>query len=1094
MLCATFPLWSQQVKTIKGRVTIAGTTDPLPGASVYIDQNIIGAQAGEGIVSNYSLGTTTDMDGKFEMKVPLGINAVACSFIGFENQKIDITNKSEILIEMVEIMSALNEVVVTGYQNIERRKLTAAVAKIDTKDIIQNSTSSIDQMLTGQLSGVQITTVSGAPGAPAKIRIRGTSSLNGTQDPLWVLDGMPLEGTDLPDMTDKSIDQLYNSAIAGINPNDIEDITILKDAAATAIYGARAANGVIVITTKKGKAGRMIVNLNTNVSVTARPDFNRLDLLNASEKVDLELAMAANPALTYRKDKGEVARILNRYNDYNKYQNGGFSAISPEAQSQINALRNNGTNWGNELYQTAINHNHSLSISGGNETANYYFSAGYYDEKGTTVGTGMDRLNITLKTDFQLTRKLNVGVSLYTNEQNQESFLTGTQAFTNPSRYSRTANPYLSIRNVDGSYTYDKDIDGFDDKQINYNIVEERNATQNNFKNRNINAVFDLKYSIMENLKLTSQFGMQYNYVQAEKIADQESYYSRSERYKSRRYKNKQEYFFLPLGGIIKNQNTNDNQWNWKNMLEYNLKLEEIHEIDLMVGSELRKTYNESVSTAGYGYDKRTLKTKPVLFPDEDAAKQFPLYLKNNAENSYVSAFATASYTFDNRYTAFGSVRYDGSNLFGVDPKYRYLPIWSVGGAWNLKNEKWLYNTNWLSALKLRASYGLQGNIDRNTSPKVLGELGLSTILPGYTEDNIDVSNPPNPYLRWEKTSTWNAGVEMSVLRNRINMEVEVYHRLSEDLISLRALPLEHGFPTTSINWGEVTNKGIEFYLTTHNIKSKDFKWSTTFNIAKNINKVGKLNIPEKQVSPSREGHSVNALFAIKTAGLDEQGYPLFWKNGEKVGVEDYFKLYSYWGIASTELSNEELRGLFTHVGSLDPKLSGGFINNFQYKDFSLNISSNFNLGQWVKETPFYNMSEMDRGQNTTQRIFDTWSANNTNAKYPAIVGADSYNGARELASQWMKNGTHPVNAFNNLDIWYKEINYLRINSIRLGYNLPQQLVSRWGLSSVKVTAETRNPFVFGTNYDGYFDPETFGNIYAQPIAKTYSLGLNVTF
>lgn len=308
---------------------------------------------------------------------------------------------------------------------------------------------------------------------------------------------------------------------------------------------------------------------------------------------------------------------------------------------------------------------------------------------------------------------------------------------------------------------------------------------------------------------------------------------------------------------------------------------------------------------------------------------------------------------------------------------------------------------------------------------------------------------------------------------------------------------MENGFPTTTLNWAEVSNKGFEVNLTTRNVQNRDFSWTTNFNISKNLNKVNKIHINENQATPSIEGHSVNSLFAIKTAGLDADGYPLFWKDGEKVSVKEYFQLEAMWGIpdlVNTTLSNQELRDLYTHVGSTDPKLSGGFINNFRYKNFSLNVSMSFNLKQWVKETPFYSMSEFDRGINTTSKVNQIWSPSNPGGKYPAIVGPYSYNGSRAEEYYWMAGSGKAINAFRDLDIWYKEISYLRISSIRLGYDIPEAFAKRIGIKGARVNVEARNPFVFGTNFDGYFDPETYGNIYAQPMQKSISVGLNVNF
>lgn len=1093
MLLLPFCLFAQDLRVIKGKVIDKSTGESLPGASVYIDKSTIATKTGEeGMIQSFTLGTTTDIDGNFELKVPKNLDVIFCSFISYETQKVSIKNKNYIEINLSDDSKSLSEVIVTGYQTIEKRKLTSSVAKVETKNIIQGGVSSIDQMLGGQLAGVQTTNISGAPGAPAKIRIRGTASLSGSQDPLWVLDGMPLEGTDLPDMSDKNIDQLVNSSIAGLNPNDIADITILKDAAATAIYGARAANGVIVITTKKGKKGRMSVNLNSNTSFVMKPNFDKLNLMNSNEKVDFELNMAKWDDLDdYRSDKGEVARILNKYSQLSAYRTGGFSSISQDAQNEINALRAINTNWGDELYQTSINQDHSLSISGGSDNVNYYFSAGYYNEKGTTIGTGLERLNLTMKADYQLLDNLNVGTSIYYSDKNQESYLTGTDSFTNPSRYSRTANPYLKIRDANGNFIYDKDIDGYEGRNIPFNFIEERENTSNDLKSKNFNAVFDLKWNILKELKLTSQLGVQSTTSNAEQYAGADSYYARKEREKSRYNKGGENFYYLPKGGIIKNYNTEESQWNFKNMLEYNLNIDDIHEIDVMVGNELRRTKYTRINTAGYGYDKQTLTTQSIIFRDANDAKKYPLYSKSFKENAYSSFFATLAYTYNKKYTFFGSVRMDGSDLFGVDPKYRYLPLWAASGSWRAKDEPWLENVEFLSDLKFRASYGLQGNIDKNTSPYIVGAIDYETLLPNNSERTIFVETPPNNKLRWEKTATWNGGFDLGLFKNIIRISSDFYHRKSTDLIGLKAIQLENGFSTTSLNWASVTNKGFEFNIETRNIYTEDFQWRTSLNISKNISNVDRIQIKNNDIYPSKEGYPVNAVFAYKTAGLDEQGFIQFEKDGKAVSASEFFG--EEWG--SSNLTEEEKRGLFTYIGNTDPEYTGGLINNFSYKNFTLNISCAFNINQLVKMQPFYGVETTDRGVNHTTQMNNVWSPDNKTGIFPRIIGYGTEGYSRASDYMIMSPGFVMQNdVFRDLDIWYKKMSYIRVSSIRLGYNLPTSLMKKCGISSARINVESRNPFVVASNYDGYFDPETYGSIYAQPIPKAFTLGLNVTF
>lgn len=1100
---------AQEKRTITGFVQDASDKSGLPGASVIVETQSVSTETGQkGIIESTSIGTMTDFDGNFTLEVPKETKAIRISFIGYASKLVYLTTKTQYNVALGTDENILNEVVITGYQTIEKRKLTSSVAQISMADIEQSGVASVDQMLAGQIAGVAVTTQTGAPGGPAKIRIRGTASLNGPQDPLWVIDGMPLEGNNVPNFDDKAnIDQLQNFSIAGLNPDDILDITVLKDASATAIYGARAANGVIVITTKKGKKGSMKVNFTANTFINERPQFSKLNLMNASEKVDFELMLAGRSDISnLRSGQGEIARILNRNNELDAYRAGGFNSLSPESQNAINRLRLVDTDWGKELYRPTFNQQYGLSLSGGGETSDYYFSLGYYNEEGTTIGTGFERYNITLKNNFQLNDKVTAGVALFGTQSKKTSFISDANASVNPANYSRNANPYLKPYNEDGSFQYDPDIDGINDSYIPFNFLEERQNTSYELVNQSLKAVFDLNYQILDDLKLTSQLGLQIENNDTEKYLGKETYNTRKFREGSKYYNSasKEFKYLVPEGGIIENFTDKYFQYNWKTQAMYNAIFNDIHEVDIMAGMEVRKEERKQIKSKGYGYDPLTLTTIDLTLPEGHSnsnKKLYETYKRTKGEDAYASFFATASYTYDRKYTVFGSVRYDGSNLFGVDPKYRYLPLWAISGSWLVSNEKFMENVDFINNFRLRASYGLQGNIDRTTSPFVIGEYSTSSILPGYPESTIQVTNLPNGTLRWEKTTNTNFGFDLGLFKNRIALEFDTYNRKSTDLIGLRALPFESGFEFTNMNWAQVTNKGYEISLTTRNIVTPSFSWSTTFNFAHNKSRVDRIQVNDGEYLPSREGHAVNSVFVLKTAGLDDKGNPLFWQNGDKVSAKEFFKLYDAWEdimpgyMVGSELNAEESRDLFTYAGDRDPKFTGGIINTFKINNFDFTISAAFNLKQMVTRTPSYNSALVDPGRNYTKDVLNMWTPLNTNGSLPAITGNDPYDGTDNwMLTKWFDYGGAPINYYNYLDIWTKETSYLRISSMRLGYTLPKAVLDKLRLDNVRFTVEGRNLFVFGTDYNGYFDPETYGNIYAQPIQRSFSLGLNVTF
>ncbi len=799
--------FSQKQTTITGQV-LDSDGKPIPGASVYVDKATIGEKSKvAGVIENTAIGTITDTQGKFTLSVPGGTTALRVSYLGYNSVLVNVINKTKLTISMVSNENNLGEVIVNGYTTTAKRKNTTSLAVVDYAQIRQAGVSGVDQMLEGQVAGVSVTSLSGGPGAAPKIRIRGTVSLNGSQDPLWVLDGIPLEGTNLPNVYDKeNINELRNLPIAGLNPDDIADITILKDAAATAIYGVRAANGVIVITTKKGKQGPVAINFSANTFFAERPDFDKLNLMNATEKVDFELGLASRADLTYRDNQGEVTRILNANNELENYRANGFSGLSTATQQAINSLRQNNTDWGKELFQTAVNQQYSLSLSGGNDQATYYFSGGYYNEKGTTIGTGMERYNMTLKTDYKVSSKLKFGAAIFAAKTDRNSFLSDVDASTSPTRYSRDVNPYKTIRNADGSFNYDGDIFGTNnlsgDVYIPFNVIEERENTRYTLFNKSVKSILSGDYQIFKDLTLHSELGLQFEETGNEKYSSANSYYGRKIRESTRYYNSstKKYEYFLPVGGIIQNQRTSFFQYNWKSTLNYRKVLNEKHEIEALAGTEFRKNNNENLFTRGFGYDERTLTNQNILFPNASQAtnSSFRTYQKELADHAFASFFGTLSYTYDRKYTVYGSMRYDGSDLFGVDPKYKYLPIYSFSGAWNASEEGFMKNVKWISNLRLRSSYGIQGNIDRNTSPFVVGTYGNTSILPGGTETTISVTSPPNDKLRWEKTSTFNAGLDLGIFNNVVQVTFDYYNRSSKDLIGTQELSLENGFEFTN--------------------------------------------------------------------------------------------------------------------------------------------------------------------------------------------------------------------------------------------------------------------------------------------------------
>lgn len=1083
VICSTV---SAADRVITGLVTDADTHEALIGVTVFVP-----AEALKKIGINTSVGVSTDIEGKFSIKVPEKIKQISLTYLGYEKKTILLTEESFYNIAIASASHMLGDVVVTGYQEIEKRKLTASITKIDISDEKVGSIQTLDQALLGQVPGVTSMVTSGQPGAPIKLRIRGTASMNGTQDPLWVLDGLPLEGTDIPSMEDlKDIDEIYSTSIAGINPSDIESITVLKDAAATAIYGARAANGVIVITTKKGRKGKPRVSFSTRLTYGLKPNIDRLNLLNSDEKVQLELDLLRTN-YTFRENKGGVARTLNSYGQINDYKNGGWDALSQDTQSAINALRGINTDWNDILFRNTFNQEYNVSVSGGGEDATYYTSLGFYDEKGNVTSVGTNRFNITSKMQYKFSDKFKVGASVFANRRKSTTYLTDNNGITNPVRYSRIANPYQQTYDADGNYIYDTDIQYFkDDATLDFNIFEERNNTSNERISKSVTAIFDIDYRPIEDLKFYTQVGLQSDDATTTKIALSNSYAMRVENQRATIMDANGKYVsFLPSGGVHKQTEAKLDQITWKGQAEYRKVVNASHEFEIMLGSELRRTWSKSLFAAGYGYDEKTLTTKPVDFPEgkaEEYGKYFPQYLLSNVENAFVSGYSTFSYTYDKRITLGGSVRFDGSDLYGVKNDSRYTPLYSVSGLWNISNESFMKDVTWIQGLGLRMSYGVQGNLDKSTSHFLKGKYFVGNVLPDNNEYYIDVTSLPNNRLKWEKTSNINAGLDFSILNDAISVTANYYKRMSSDLLGLKKLPLESGFEYTTVNWAKLNNEGFEISLMTRNIQTKEFSWFTNFNLGYNKNTIKRVTTAENEIIPSyKVGYPVDAVFALPYAGLDDEGYPLFYNaDGEKVTAKELFKLEQRGNSVTIGLTAEEQRNLFKYMGPATAPYSGGFMNTFRYRAFELGVNCIFNWGHYVRTDASYSITSYDRGLNSNRDILSRWTADNTNTRFPALISNDKRVAEYNFYSDFRYE--------NRLDYLVRKGDYMRIQNIRFGYNLPQGLLKQLSLSSATVAIEGRNLFVVGSDYEGHLDPETMSNMYAQPVAKSFVFSLNV--
>lgn len=1094
-----------QGRRITGLVLAEQDAQPLIGASVYVHSDELQRVAAR----VKALGVVTNLDGKFTLEVPQGVRQIRCSYIGYKEQVINLSaGQTDYTIKLSEDAKQLGELVVTGYQTIQRAKLPAAITRLELSEAVLGANKRIDQALAGQIAGVSVTNTSGSPGAPARIRIRGTASLNGTQDPLWVLDGIPLEGTDIPRLSgsnDNEIANIQQSSIAGFSPNDIESITILKDAAATAIYGARAANGVIVITTKRGKRGKPVVNFSSRMSYAPRLSEARLNLLDAKQKVDLELALLKEQPfelfgeiIPHYAKKGGVYSILERNKALDAYRTGSYDALSPAVRAEIEALSATNTDWSNILFRDALTQEYNVSISGGTDRLTYYNSLGYTSEEGNVAGVGLERFNLSSKINYNITQKFRLGLSLFANRRQSRSFVSDKYGLINPVFYSRIANPYFSPYNQAGGYNYDYDVASGNerDEKRGFNIFEERAGTSRREQTTGLTSLLTADYRPLDGLKLSTQLGVQWEQLTGAEFVGFKTFTMRDlyegSSYRDPNDRNKTLYL-LPQGARQRDNNRQSLQLTWKAQAEYSKHFGDAHELQAMAGSELRKNSHSGLLSTAYGFDPKTLTTKPIHYRDAADADRYPVYAKNFVENAFASFYSNASYTLLGRYTLGASLRMDGSDLFGVDEQYRYLPIYSVSGLWNLSREAWLRNVKAVDNLALRASYGLQGNVDKNTSPYLVGSYVNVNLLPGSTEQGIRIDAAPNDKLRWEKTASYNVGLDASLFGQALNFSLDYYHRRGTDLIGSRLLPLENGFSSQTVNWAQLKNEGIELNMQTRNIVSKNFSWYSNFNLAYNSNKVLRELQEERAQMPGREGYPVGAIFALPTSGVDpESGRILLRReDGTTATFEQLYKMADESGFGFYAVGNDITpkveRGFYQYMGTSDAPWTGGLNNSFTYKNWEFNVNLSFFLGAKVRTAPSYSITDFDLGRNVNSDILSRWTTDNKAGTMPALVTRTNAPADFSLLSSRSE-------LYRNLDIWVRPLNYVRLQNLRLAYRLPESVLRTLRLSSATVALEGQNLMVFGSSYRNYLDPESQSNLYATPLPKTVTFNLNLSF
>ncbi len=1071
-------------ETVTGKVTDS-SGEPLPFVAVTL-KNTPG------------VATQTDANGNFRLDLPsAGGKIFTLTYVGMKTRSFVWMGKP--VIAVMESDNEIDEVVVTGYQTISRQQMTGAVTQLKADDVMLGAKFSLNQMLQGQVAGMAVKVTSGEPSATPKIRIRGTSSIYSSRSPLWVLDGIILDDpVDIGavDLNDEDAAYLIGNAIAGVNPQDIESINVLKDAAAAAIYGVRAANGVIVVTTKKGHVGEPSVSYHGNVTLSLRESYNNLDMMNASERIRLSQDII-NDGLIY----STMPRSLGYEGLYMKYLNKEITY--DQFDSGVKAMSDNNTDWFDLLFRDSWSQNHSVSLSGGNANTLYYASLGYTNNQGTAIGSDSKRYTANAKISSWLNKKVYAEMQLLGSITENDGF--NESAYKPRDLAINTARTIPAYDQNGDLYFYDTGMSSKNGIAGNLlkNYINERNTSGATGKISSINAKVNLKWQIIDMLKYEFVGSLIHQNTISQSWATDKSYY----------VSNIRGYMFgaavplseqetnsaIPFGGILNDGHNEQTSFTLRNQLHFNKTIRNEHSFDVLAISELRSINATGLSGSYYGWQPDMGSTFATPTSQEYINKKLAPTITDNSTN-YVSWIGVATYSFRNKFILNGNIRMDGSSNFGDNPEYRFLPCWSVAGKYNISDEKFISNIDAISYLAVRASYGIQGNIPTGTSPYMIMQrkgYNTDTSLP---ESNIRTL--PNADLRWEKTRSYNFGLDMTLWEGRLSLTVDLYKKYTSDLFMPIQISSVYGTKTMTINGGKMNNSGVEAALGGAIVKNRDFNLGLTLIYSYNKNVLIEANTdPEtiktaQRLSGGKEslfaGEALGTIYSYRLAGLNhDTGMPYYYnKDGKSYSIVNDEQIPNYWLVQDV---NEGL----VRSGVLEAPHTGGIHINVGYKNLRFKTNFSYSFGG-VKRLPrlFSDYKKaFDPFNNISKEINNRWRQPGDEKKANVIPRMFDSNITDALPRGAQMDGTYlrGITLYDNSDARVASTDNLRLNSVVLSYNIPNKLTKQVGVSNMMLSFEATNLWLLADSKWRGFDPELSSSANAtQP--KTFTFNLNITF
>ncbi|SDK27184.1 TonB-linked outer membrane protein, SusC/RagA family [Pedobacter sp. ok626] len=1032
---------------VRGRV-LDEKNEPLVGAVVK--------------VKGTNTATATNSKGDFELN---GIDEQAVlvvSFIGYTLKEVPASQVSPITVRLEINQNELEEVSVmvsTGYQQIPKERATGSYGVVTQKNLVGKLQTNILDRLEGQVAG--LTSYKGT------IQVRGKSTISGTTAPLYVVDGVPYEGS-----------------IDAINPSDVLSVTVLKDATAASIYGARSANGVIVITTKMGVAGPLRISYNGSLKFTPLPDVDYNNLLSSSEFIDFQQTL-------YKLSPGVIQPGL-YVNEVRQlfFDRTANKITEAELNRQLDVYRNRDrkSQLTDELLRKrAVDQQHNLSLSGGTAKHRYALSVNYLEGMPYERAQTNDRIGYNFKNSLDIAPWLRLDAAIlgsFTGADYSNGF-SGMSVYTGAGKAS-----YLLFKDENGNELpwYQAKSQGELDRLTGLGLLNEsyfplreldrhRFEAKDKYQNFNVGLNFKLIKGLTLDLKYQKELRNNYQ----KQFYSKDSWAVRTMINDATQIKSGVITQNIPTGGQIKEVRGDGDSHTLRAQLNYNKTINDKHGIAVIAGAEQRKVRSSSTSLYRVGYDDNSLSFKPI---DEKSLANLTgtqalggVYRFNSmgagffsTENRYVSFYGNASYTYNRRFTASASIRMDQSNLFGTDPKYQYRPLWSAGGSYLISE----HDLDWLDRLSVRATYGINGNIAKQSGPYL-------TVIDGGINDYINepssrVQFPPNSGLRWEKTRVTNLGVDFNLFKSALSGSIEVYNKSTTDLLKSKNADPTLGWTELTVNYGDMYNRGVEVSLNSQNIVRTDFSWRTSMNFSYNKNKLTRIEnalgaaINYINGDQIREGKPLNSLYTVRWAGLDNTGAPQ--------GYDRNGNIVKSFG----NLTMEDLQ----YAGTTVPPYAASLSNNFKYKNFDLSFMFIY-YGGHVMRSMFGNYivgtgisANVDR---MTANFWQKPGDENDPSKAPAYRAGVNAN----LGNLWSAADKH-----------VQKGDYIKLRDISIGYELPTKTVHKYGLDNVRISCQIQNAWRWAANNQG-LDPEVWNGSSLTPSRgnlepPTYTLGLSLNF